>query len=92
MRHEILSPMFTITLQRNTIDVGGNAGMMSIGEMPNGVSEDKLTWVPLRNYSTDEGGMPGPPDSPNEVSSVSKLRNLIKRLLICVRSILLHGK
>ena len=38
--------------------------------MPSGVSEDKLTWVPLRNYTADEGGMPGPPDSPNEVSVV----------------------
>ena len=76
MRHELMSPMFTITLQRNTIDVGGNAGMLSIGEMPSGVSEDKLTWVPLRNYTADEGGMPGPPDSPNEVSVVlSQLRN-----------------
>ena len=70
MRHELMSPMFTITLQRNTIDVGGNAGMLSIGEMPSGVSEDKLTWVPLRNYTAAEGGMPAPPDSPNEVSAI----------------------
>lgn len=68
MRHELMSPMFTITLQRNTIDVGGNAGMLSIGEMPSGVSQDMLTWVPLRNYSSDEGGLPSPSDSPNEVS------------------------
>ena len=68
MRHELMSPMFTITLQRNTIDVGGNAGILSVGEMPSGVSEDKLTWVPPGNYTADEGGMPGPPDSPNEVS------------------------
>jgi hypothetical protein len=79
MRHELMSPMFTITLQRNTIDVGGNAGMLSIGEMPSGVSEDKLTWVPLRNYTADEGGMPGPPDSPNEVSMVLSTRELTKR-------------
>ena len=67
MRNGLMSPMFAITLQRNTIDVGG---MLSVGEMPSGVSEDKLTWVPLRNYTADEGGMPGPPDSPNEVSVV----------------------
>ena len=70
MRHELMSPMFTITFQRDTIDVGGNAGMLSIGEMPSGVSEGNLTWVPLRNYTADEGGMPGPPDSPNEASVV----------------------
>ena len=70
MRHELMSPMFTIILQRDTIDVGGNAGMLSIGEMPSGVSEDTLTWVPLRNYTSDEGGLPSPPDSPNEVSDL----------------------
>jgi hypothetical protein len=75
MRHELMSPMFTITLQRDTIDVGGSAGMLSIGEMPSGVSEDKLTWVPLRNYTADEGGMPGPPDSPNEVSELNSRIN-----------------
>ena len=78
MRHELMSPMFTITLQRNTIDVGGNAGMLSIGEMPGDVSEDKLTWVPLRNYTVEEGGMPGPPDSPNEVSVVLTTPELTK--------------
>ena len=71
--------MFTIIFQRDTIDVGGNAGMLSIGEMPSGVSEDKLTWVPLRNYTADEGGMPGPPDSPNEVSVVLSIPKLTKR-------------
>ena len=80
MRHELTSPMFTITLQRNTIDVGGNAGMLSIGEMPSGVTEDKLTWVPLRNYTADEGGMPGPPDSPNEVSLVFPTPELTKQI------------
>ncbi|KAF8804906.1 acid protease [Phlegmacium glaucopus] len=71
MRHQLMSPMFTITLQRDTIDVGGNAGMLSIGEMPSGVSEDKLTWVPLRNYTYDEGGLPAPPDSPGEVYPIA---------------------
>jgi len=71
MQHELTSPMFTITLQRDTMDVGGNAGMLSIGEMPSGVSEDKLTWVPLRNYTSDEGGLPAPSDSPNEVYPIA---------------------
>ena len=68
MRRDLVSPMFTIILQRDTIDIEGNAGMLSIGEMPSGVSEDQLTWVPLRNYSSDEGGLPSPPDSPYEAS------------------------
>jgi len=97
MRHELMSPMFTITFQRDTIDVGGNAGMLSIGEMPSGVSEDKLTWVPLRNYTSNEGGLPAPPDSPNEVNGLYLIPKLTERdfllfLLACFRSIPLHGK
>ena len=39
--------MYTLTLQRDSIQVGGNAGMLSIGEMPSGVSED----LDLGSYS-----------------------------------------
>jgi phytepsin len=60
-------PMFTVSLQRNTIDVGGNVGMLSIGELPSGIPADNMTWVPLRMYSYAEGGMPAPPNSPKEV-------------------------
>ena len=60
-------PMFTVSLQRNTIDIGGNVGMLSIGELPSGIAADNMTWVPLRMYSYDEGGMPAPPNSPKEV-------------------------
>lgn len=60
-------PMITVTLQRTTMDVGGNLGMLSIGELPTGVKAGDLTWVPLRNYSAAIGGIPAPPDSPNEV-------------------------
>jgi len=59
-------PQFTITLQRDTVDVGGNVGLLSIGELPKGTTNDSLTWVPLRRYSVSEGGLPPPPDSPNE--------------------------
>lgn len=58
--------MFTVSLQRNTVDIGG-VGMLSIGELPSGIAADNMTWVPLRMYSYDEGGMPAPPDSPKEV-------------------------
>jgi phytepsin len=66
---EIAMPLFTVTLQRNTIDVGGNPGQLTIGEMPSDTKVDELTWVPVRNYSFEEGGLPAPPNSPNEVSS-----------------------
>lgn len=38
------SPSFTVTLQRDTVDVGGNAGLLSLGELPPGVSNSSLTW------------------------------------------------
>ena len=64
---QLTSPMYTLTLQRDTIQVGGNVGMLSIGEMPSAVSEDSLTWVPIRPYPYMQGGLPAPLDSPNEV-------------------------
>ncbi|PPR00690.1 hypothetical protein CVT24_000978 [Panaeolus cyanescens] len=64
-------PMFSVTLQRNTIDVGGNLGMLSIGELPEGISGDNMTWVPLRAYTVEQNGLPAPPDSPNEVYPVT---------------------
>ncbi|KAF5367290.1 hypothetical protein D9615_010453 [Tricholomella constricta] len=59
-------PQFTITLQRDTVDVGGNVGLLSIGELPKGIKSESMTWVPLRTYSVDQGGLPAPPDSPIE--------------------------
>ncbi|KAF9042966.1 aspartic peptidase domain-containing protein [Panaeolus papilionaceus] len=64
-------PMFSVALQRNTIDVGGSLGVLSIGELPDGISSDNMTWVPLRVYSADQNGLPAPPDSPNEVYPVT---------------------
>ncbi|ETW75583.1 aspartic peptidase [Heterobasidion irregulare TC 32-1] len=64
---KLAAPLVTITLQRDTVDVGGNLGMLSIGELPRGVKADSLTWVSLRGYTTAEGGLPAPAESPNEV-------------------------
>ncbi|KAG6878228.1 hypothetical protein C0993_010349 [Termitomyces sp. T159_Od127] len=65
------SPQFTVSLQRDTVEVGGNDGLLSIGELPSSVSNDSLTWVPLRRYTVDEGGLPPPPDSPKEVYPIT---------------------
>jgi hypothetical protein len=65
------SPIFAISLQRDTVDIGGNQGMLSIGELPVGMAAENLTWVPLRGYTVAEGGLPAPEDSPNEVQSRS---------------------
>lgn len=63
----LTQPMVAVSLQRNSIDVGGNLGVFSIGELPAGVNSSELTWVPLRGYSSDVGGIPAPADSPTEV-------------------------
>ena len=63
--------MFTITLQRDSVDIGGNMGIMSLGKLPAGVSNDSLTWVKVRGYTTAEGGMTAPPDSPGEVYPIA---------------------
>lgn len=63
----ITIPMFTVTLQRDTVEVGGNAGILSIGELPGGVKNESLTWVPVRTYSKAESRLSPPLDSPNEV-------------------------
>lgn len=60
---DLAAPQFTITLQRDTIDVNsGNIGMLSLGELPPGVSNDSLTWVPVRRYTSEQGGLPSPDD------------------------------
>ena len=64
---QLTLPMYTLTLKRDFIQVRGNAGILSIGEMPSGVSEDSLTWVPILAYPY---WFPAPPDSPNKVCGV----------------------
>lgn len=67
----LTAPMATITLQRNTVDIGGNLGMLSIGELPSGVTNDSLTWTPVRGYPTDQGGLAAPADSPGELYPIA---------------------
>jgi Eukaryotic aspartyl protease len=60
-------PMFTVALQRDTVEIGGNVGLLSIGELPGGIKNESMTWAPVRLYTKAQGGLPPPPDSPNEV-------------------------
>ncbi|KAH7909462.1 aspartic peptidase domain-containing protein [Hygrophoropsis aurantiaca] len=64
-------PMFTVTLQRDTIDIGGNQGTLSIGELPHTVQNASLTWVPVRGYPPSQSGLAPPVDSPNEVYPIA---------------------
>lgn len=63
----LAQPMISVTLQRDNVDIGGNVGMLSIGELPPGIANTSMTWVPLRLYTRSEGGLPAPTNSPNEV-------------------------
>ncbi|GJJ10881.1 hypothetical protein Clacol_005109 [Clathrus columnatus] len=53
----LVSPEFTLTLQREKFDIGDNNGLLSMGELPPGVSNDSFTWVPVRRYTHAEGGL-----------------------------------
>ena len=70
VNHRLAQPMFVTTLQRDTIDIGGNVGQLSIGELPAGIKTESLTWVPLRTYTPQEGGLAPPSDAPQEVKRV----------------------
>lgn len=61
------SPMFSITLQRDAIQIGGNEGMLSIGQLPPTVESESLTWVSVRGYPKSQGGLNPPSDAPGEV-------------------------
>ncbi|KAA1469639.1 acid protease [Dentipellis sp. KUC8613] len=60
-------PMFTIALQRDTIDIGGQSGSLTVGKLPDGVDNSSLTWVPVRLYTPKLGGLNPPSFAPNEV-------------------------
>jgi len=60
-------PMFTIMLQRDTIDVSGNNGALTIGSLPDGIDNSSLTWVPVRLYDPKDGGLSPPSFAPNEI-------------------------
>ncbi|EMD32366.1 hypothetical protein CERSUDRAFT_161745 [Gelatoporia subvermispora B] len=63
----LVAPLVTITLQRDTLAPGGNAGLLSLGALPPGVDASQLTWVPVRGYTSAQGGLPPSRATPNEV-------------------------
>lgn len=83
-------PLFTVTLQRDSIEIGGNVGALNVGQLPANVQNGSLTWVPIRRYTVDQGGLRPPSNSPHEVRW-----NQFRRLKISQeksRCILTHGK
>ncbi|KAJ7489027.1 aspartic peptidase domain-containing protein [Mycena latifolia] len=66
--NSLAAPMFAITLQRNTLDIGGNAGVLSLGELPANIQETDLLWAPVRGYP---GALLAPANSPNETYPIA---------------------
>ena len=60
-------------LERDTIDISGNNGALTIGKLPNGIDNSSLTWVPVRLYSPDDGGLSPPTFAPDEVCFVRSI-------------------
>jgi len=69
-----------ITLSRDTIDISGH-GQLTLGKLPDGVDNSSLTWVPVRLYSSDEGGLRSPTFAPNEVYPLYVLLYCVPRKL-----------
>lgn len=66
MSGELEQPMFTITLQRDTVEIDGQ-GVVTVGKLPDGVDNSSLTWVPVRLYTPENGGQNPPTFAPDEV-------------------------
>jgi len=64
---DLEKPMFSISLQRDTVEIGGGNGVLSIGKLPDGVNDSDMTWVPVRLYTPDEGGVQPPAYAIDEV-------------------------
>lgn len=86
------SPMFSIALQRDTIEIGGDEGMLSIGQLPPTVLSERLTWVNVRGYPPSQGGLNPPSDAPGEVCLVCAMIVQSLTNLPTNRYILWHGR
>jgi len=48
------------------IDVNGFYGAFTIGKLPDGIDNSSLTWVPVRFYKPEDGGLDPPTFAPGE--------------------------
>ncbi|KAJ3738835.1 aspartic peptidase domain-containing protein [Lentinula detonsa] len=49
----------------------GNPGILTIGGLPTGVSEDDLTWAEVRRYGVEDGGLRGGPGAEDEIYPIT---------------------
>ncbi|KJA24015.1 hypothetical protein HYPSUDRAFT_65826 [Hypholoma sublateritium FD-334 SS-4] len=59
-------PTFSISLERHTNGLDGK-GLLTIGNLPEGIDNSSLTWVPVRLYPGKDGGMGTFSAAPEEV-------------------------
>ncbi|KAF8508254.1 acid protease, partial [Hysterangium stoloniferum] len=64
---QLSQPLFTVTLQREVVEIGGNLGQLTLGALPAGVNQNDITWVPVRLYSQEDGGLAGSSTNSSEV-------------------------
>lgn len=51
------------------MQLGGNTGQLTLGGLPQGVSNESLTWIGVRGYSaTNESGLQGAPGETYPIS------------------------
>ncbi|KAJ4000059.1 aspartic peptidase domain-containing protein [Lentinula boryana] len=49
----------------------GNPGILTIGGLPPGISEDELTWAEVRRYGVEDGGLRGGPGAEDEIYPIT---------------------
>jgi hypothetical protein len=75
-------------LQRDSIDVSGSNGSLTVGKLPDGIDNSSLEWVPVRLYTPEDGGLSPPQFAPKEVCLCSPdgcrlLLIIIPRSILC---------
>ncbi|KAI0247632.1 aspartic peptidase domain-containing protein [Lactifluus subvellereus] len=67
MSGSLEQPMFAVMLQRDVINISGTNGIFTIGKLPDGIDNSSLTWVPVRLYKPQDGGLNPPNFAPDEI-------------------------
>lgn len=66
--------MFTLSFQReDPTSAGSNAGVMTIGGLPSGISNASLTWVPVKEYPTSAAFFSGLGISQSVINAATKI-------------------
>ena len=72
-----------MTLERETFNIGGNVGQLALGNLPDGVSNNYLTWIPVGLRPIEEVGPIPSTIAPNEVNSY--LGAIKQNLIVSIR-------